>query len=253
MKRTTVLLYGVTNYLLGAGGLVYLIAFIFNLFAPVTVDSGEAGNPYIAAAIDIGLIALFGVQHSIMARPRFKQWIMKYIPHAAERSTFMLATAIVVLTIVLLWEPIPGVIWKIDDAAYYNTVLAVGLSGWALVFYSTFLINHFDLFGLRQVWLYFTGKPYTPLPFKLNALYKLIRHPIMTGIFIGSWFTPVMTVGHLVLSIGLSAYILIGVYYEERDLVRNFGDRYIQYMKSTAKFIPGFGRHSGDTAISNQA
>ena len=132
----------------------------------------------------------------------------------------------------------PHVLWQADNAMLYNTLLAIGLSGWAMVFYATFLINHFDLFGLRQVWLYFVGKEYTHLPFKLNALYRYIRHPIMTGVFIGIWFTPVMTAGHLVRALGMSTYIIIGVYHEEKDLIQVFGDRYQRYIRTTGKFFP---------------
>jgi steroid 5-alpha reductase family enzyme len=132
----------------------------------------------------------------------------------------------------------PTTVWQADSTAVYNTLLTVGLLGWALVFYSTFQINHFDLFGLRQVWLYFRGKPYTQLPFQVNGLYKVIRHPIMTGALIGIWATPVMTVGHLVFALVMSVYILIGVYHEEKDLIRAFGDKYRAYIRSTGKFIP---------------
>jgi len=238
MKKLLVLIYGITNYNLGSAALVYLIAFLFNLFVPYSIDSGEAGNAWLAAAINLGLITLFGLQHSIMARPAFKKRLARYLPAAAERSTFMLGAAVVTFALCLLWQPIPHVIWQADNAMLYNTLLAIGLSGWALVFYSTFLINHFDLFGLRQVWLYFVGKEYTHLPFKLNSLYRYIRHPIMTGVFIGIWFTPVMTVGHLLLALGMSTYIIIGVYHEEKDLIHAFGDRYLRYIRSTGKFLP---------------
>ena len=251
MKKLFVLLYGIINYALGASSLVYIIAFTFNLFVPFSIDSGEAGNAWIAAAVNTGLILLFGLQHSVMARPAFKQWLTRYLPQAAERSTFMLATAVVTYALCLLWQPMPQVIWQAETTATYNTLLAVGLGGWALVFYATFLINHFDLFGLRQVWLYFRGKEYTHLPFRLNSLYKYVRHPIMSGVFIGIWFTPVMTVGHLLFALGMSSYILIGVYHEEKDLVRNFGERYLSYIRSTAKFIPvpGKGRSHNKDAI----
>ncbi len=238
MKKLSVLLYGITNYNLGSLSLVYLIGFIFNLFVPFSIDSGEAGNVYLAAAINLGLITLFGLQHSIMARPAFKKRLARFLPEAAERSTFMLGAAVVTFALCLLWQPMPQVLWQADNTMLYNTLLGIGLSGWALVFYSTFLINHFDLFGLRQVWLYFVGKEYTHLPFKLNSLYRYIRHPIMSGVFIGIWFTPVMTVGHLLLALGLSTYIIIGVYHEEKDLMQMFGERYLRYIRSTGKFVP---------------
>ena len=238
MKKLSVLIYGIINYSLGSAALLYLIAFLFNLFVPFSIDSGEAGNVFAATAINLGLITLFGVQHSIMARPAFKERLTRYIPEAAERSTFMLATAVVTFTLCLLWQPLPHVLWQADNAGLYNSILAIGLSGWAMVFYATFLINHFDLFGLRQVWLYFVGKEYSHLPFKLNSLYRYVRHPIMTGVFIGIWFTPVMTAGHLLLALGLSTYIIIGVYHEEKDLIHVFGDRYLRYIRSTGKFFP---------------
>lgn len=243
MKKIFVLLYGVSNYLMGSAALVYLIAFLFNLFVPKSIDSGDTGNMMMAITINLGLITLFGLQHSIMARPAFKKQLTKTIPKAAERSTFMLGTAIVTFSLCLLWQPLPGVIWQAENTSLHNAILAIGLSGWVMVFYATFLINHFDLFGLRQVWLYFNDRQYTHLPFKLNSLYKYVRHPIMSGVFIGIWFTPVMTTGHLLLALGMSAYIFIGVYHEEKDLIKVFGDRYLKYIKSTARFFPYPGRN----------
>jgi len=238
MKKTVVFLYGITTYILGSAALVYLIAFLFNLYVPKSIDSGDAGNMTSAIIINLSLITMFGLQHSFMARPAFKKWLTNAIPKAAERSTFMLATAIITFTLCMLWQAMPAIAWQAENETLHNTLLAIGLGGWAMVFYATFLINHFDLFGLRQVWLYFNDKEYTHLPFKLNSLYKYIRHPIMSGIFIGMWFTPVMTIGHLLLALGMSAYIFIGVYHEEKDLIKVFGDRYLKYIKLTVKFIP---------------
>ena len=249
MKKLIVLTYGVINYNLGSMGLVALIAFLFNLIPANPyingIDAGESGNTALALSINVALIALFGLQHSVMARPRFKRWLTRTIPQYAERSTFMLATAIVAFALIVFWQPMPAMLWQADSTVAYNTLLTIGLLGWALVFYSTFQINHFDLFGLRQVWLYFRGKPYTQLPFQANGLYRVIRHPIMTGAFIGIWITPVMTVGHLVFALGMSLYILIGVYHEEKDLIRAFGDKYRAYIRSTGKFIPGRVRKGG--------
>ena len=245
MKRTITLVYGVVNYALGSGALVALIAFLFNLIPdnPVlsNIDALETTGFGKALAINIALIILFGLQHSVMARPRFKKWLTAHIPHAAERSTYMMATGVVTFALIVLWQPMHAIVWQAESNIAWNTLLAVGLGGWALVLYATFLINHFDLFGLRQVWLYFTGKEYTQLPFKLTSLYRYIRHPIMTGAFIGIWVTPVMTVGHMVFTLGMSAYILIGVYHEEKDLLRAFGERYRQYRENTGRFLPVFG------------
>lgn len=242
MKKSIVLIYGITNYIFGSTSLIFLIAFLFNLMPSSNylagIDGGTSNNLLSALVINLGLISLFGLQHSIMARPRFKKWLSEFIPEAAERSTFMMATAVVVFSLCFLWQPMPAVIWQAENTVLYYSLFITGLSGWTLVFYSTFLINHFDLFGLRQVWLYFRGKEYTHLPFQLNSLYRYVRHPIMTGVFIGIWFSPVMTVGHLLFSLGMSIYIMIGVYHEEKDLITLFGNRYLSYIRSTNKFIP---------------
>ena len=241
MKSLLTLIYGIVNYVLGAASLVYLVAFLFNLYVPLSIDSGTPENPLIAAVINLALIILFGLQHSVMARPAFKQWLTRRIPKSMERSTYIGMTAMVTFSLCLLWQPMTSVIWHAQDTTVYNLLLALGLGGWALVFYATFLINHFDLFGLRQVWLAFKGQEYTELNFKVHSLYKYIRHPIQTGAFIGIWVTPAMTAGHLLFAIGMSVYILIGVYYEEKDLVKAFGRRYIDYMQSTARFFPFSG------------
>ena len=242
MKKLLVLLYGITNYNFGSAALVCLIAFLFNLIPANPylngIDAGETNDYILSITINLFLIALFGFQHSVMARPRFKRWISLHIPEAAERSTFMLATAVITVALCLFWQPLPSIVWAAENTVLYNSLLGIGLSGWALVFYATFLINHFDLFGLRQVWLYFRGEEYTQLPFQLNSLYRYVRHPIMSGVFIGIWFTPIMTVGHLIFATGMSLYILIGVYHEEKDLISAIGDRYLRYMKQTARFFP---------------
>lgn len=242
MKKITVLVYGVINYLAGSIALIALIGFVLNLLPenPLlpNIDAAATTSPSLALFINLGLIVLFGVQHSVMARRSFKQRLARWVSPSAERSTFMLATAFVVFLLISRWQPMPATIWKIDGGPAFQLLLAVGLAGWTLVFYSTFLINHFDLFGLRQVWLYFRGKPYTQVPFQLSSLYRYVRHPIMTGVFLGVWFTPVMSVGHLVFALGMSAYILIGVAHEERDLIHAFGECYLTYCSDTGRFLP---------------
>lgn len=241
MKRTAILLYGLLGYLLGVAALAYLVLFLFNLGVARTVDSGRAGNAALAVLVDLGLIALFGLQHSVMARRPFKAWLTRFLPAAAERATYMLATAVVTFALCLAWQPLPQPLWQVHHALGHKLLLVAGLGGWGLVLYASFLINHFDLFGLRQVWLAFTGKAYTPVPFKSEGLYKVMRHPIQAGVLLGVWVTPSMTVGHLVLALGMTIYVLIGVYHEEQDLVRDFGARYRQYMKDTGKFWPAVG------------
>ena len=238
VKRIGILLYGLSSYLIGVAALVYLIAFLFNLYVPKTIDSGLGGNAIGAMLVDIGLIALFGLQHSIMARRSFKLWLTKMIPPASERSTYMLMTALVTFTLCLTWKNVQGNLWQVDDPFFSNILLGIGLAGWGLVLFSTFMINHFDLFGLRQVWLYFIKREYTDVPFKAVGLYRYIRHPIMTGVLVGTWITPSMTAGHLVFALGMSVYALIGVHHEEKDLIREFGEKYIQYTQATGRFLP---------------
>ena len=243
MKKSFVLFFGVVAYVLGSGALVYLIAFLFNLVPENPwlggIDGQGSASVPAAVLLNLVLIAFFGVQHSLMARSRFKRWIRRYIPEAAERSTYLVATAVAVLVLCVLWQPIGGVVWQANHTVIHYGLMAAGLGGWLLVLYSTFLINHFDLFGLRQAWLYFRDSAYTPLEFRKKGLYRWIRHPIMTGAFIGIWLTPVMTYGHLLFAAGMSLYIFIGVYYEERDLIRTFGARYLHYIHKTGKFFPG--------------
>lgn len=238
IKRTAVLLYGAIGYLLGVASLLYLIAFLFNLAVPKTIDSWSSAGGLAAALVDLALIALFGLQHSVMARRGFKTRLARVLPPAAERSTYMLATALVIFALCLAWQSLPGVVWQAGQPLLRHGLVAVGLAGWALVLVSTFLIDHFDLFGLRQVWLHYTGRDYKPLPFKAVGLYRYVRHPIMTGVLIGVWVTPSMTTGHLLFALGMTAYVLVGVHHEEADLVRAFGARYRQYMRSTGRFLP---------------
>ncbi|MBI1424459.1 MAG: isoprenylcysteine carboxylmethyltransferase family protein [Gammaproteobacteria bacterium] len=249
MKRTAILFYGTANYLLGVAALVYLIAFLFNLYVPKTIDSGMSVNGGLAALADVGLIALFGLQHSIMPRRGFKSRLLRIVPAAAERSTYMLVTALATFSLCLFWQPLPARIWQVANPLVSQVLLGIGLAGWGLVLVSTFLINHFDLFGLRQVWLQFVKREYTPLPFKTVALYRYVRHPIMTGVFVGIWVTPSMTVGHLLFALGMSIYILIGVYHEEKDLIREFGDKYRRYSQATGRFVPVWNSPSRLTGI----
>lgn len=238
MKRIAVLLYSLINYLFGVAALLYLIAFLCNLCVPKSIDSGVPGDKLPAIFIDLGLMVLFGLQHSIMARHGFKSWLACFVEPAIERSTFLLATTLVTFALCLLWQPLPVVIWQANNATVSHGMLAIGLAGWVLLLVATFLVDHFHLFGLRQAWLYLVGRDASPLPFKTVWLYRYIRHPIMTGAFIGIWFTPVLTVGHLLIALGLSAYIFVGVYYEERDLIMAFGQKYQEYMRVTGKFLP---------------
>ena len=235
--RLPVLAYGVTTYALFQVVFLYLIAFVVNL-VPYSVDRGVAAPVTTAVAIDVALIVLFAVQHTIMARGPFKAWLTRYIPEPAERSTFVLVTCLVLIPLYVFWRPIPTVVWDVEATALRAAVWAVCGAGWLLLLVATFMVDHFDLFGLRQVWLHFRGRPYTPPPFMTRGAYRYVRHPIMVGILIGFWVTPTMTVGHLLFAAGFTVYIWMGLRFEERDLVRHLGDAYRRYQEIVPKLLP---------------
>ncbi len=238
MKKTLYLLYGIICYIAFFGTILYAIGFVGNLVVPKTIDSEPQVSLIQAILINASLLLLFALQHSIMARPAFKQWWTRIIPTALERSSFVLLSSLCLMLLMWQWQPIGGVVWSIDNSFAKTILFILYLTGWGLVFVSTFLINHFDLFGLRQVWLYFTGKPYTALPFRLPAMYKLVRHPLYLGFIIAFWSTPVMTISHLLFSILTTGYILTAIQFEERDLLTHFGDKYREYKKWAPMLIP---------------
>ena len=238
MIRLAILLYSTVAYATFLGAFLYLIAFVANLPVPRTVDVGPLASPLAAVLGNLALVALFGLQHSVMARPAFKGWLTRAIPPAMERSTFVLAASLVLVLLFWAWRPLPATIWR-ADGGLATALLAASALGWGVVLLSTFLINHFDLFGLRQAWLHFVQRPLTPLPFRTTLLYRLVRHPIMLGFLIAFWFTPHMTAGHLLFATAMTAYILIGIRHEERDLVQALGPAYAAYRRETPAFIPG--------------
>jgi protein-S-isoprenylcysteine O-methyltransferase Ste14 len=221
MKRFAIFLYGVGSYAVFFATFLYAIAFVGNFpLVPRSID----GIPQMAfgnaLVINMLLLAVFAIQHSVMARPAFKAWWTRIIPQAAERSTYVLLSSLALIALFYFWQPMGGVIWQVENRSGQLPLLAGFGFGWALVLYSTFLINHFDLFGLRQVWLQLLGKPYTALPFKTPAAYKLVRHPLYLGWFFAFWCTPQMTATHLLFAGLTSVYILIGIFLEERDLIQ---------------------------------
>jgi methanethiol S-methyltransferase len=238
MNRFAILLYSVAAYGVFLGVFLYLIAFVANIPVPRSIDAGPVADPTSAALVDVALIALFGLQHSVMARPAFKRWFTRAVPPAMERSTFVLASSLVLVLLFWLWRPLPATLWQ-TQGGVASAMLAASATGWGIVLLSTFLINHFDLFGLRQAWLHFARQPLAALPFRTTLLYRLVRHPIMLGFLIAFWFTPHMTVGHLLFAAGMTAYILIGVRHEERDLVQALGPDYATYRRETPAFFPG--------------
>ena len=238
MKTLLSWIYGLGAYLAGFVALLFFIGFCVGVLAPVNVDSGGAVSPGWALLVDSGLIALFGVQHSVMARRGFKAWITRHVPRHLERSTYLVATTLVLGALIAFWQPLPGRLWKVEEGWLAGTLTGIALGGWGLVLLTTFLINHADLFGLRQVWLNARGLSYTPVEFKAPWLYRWVRHPMQLGVLIGLWFTSSMTFSHLLLAGGMTAYVLIGLLYEERDLVRQFGERYRAYQHSTPRLMP---------------
>ena len=238
VKRLGVLSYGLLGYLIGCTGLFWLILG-FGGLVPVGLSAFQTQTLAVSLLVNIGLIALFGLQHSLMARPAFKQWIKRLIPEAAERSTFMLMSGIVSIIAIYFWQPLPGTVWKVESTALQWLMWSAYAVAWAYLLLASFVTNHFELMGLRQVYLYFCNKPYFALPFTKKLMYRYSRHPMMLGFLIGMWSVPVMGLAQMIMAIALSLYIFIGLYFEERDLTKQFGDVYRQYKKEIARFIPG--------------
>jgi len=209
---------------------------------PTHVDKGMSGTLGVSLIIDIGLIALFGVQHSVMARPRFKAAWTKILPAAMERSVYCLATAIGLLLIFAFWHPIDGGLWSVGNPALRMVFWAVFFLGWGILFISTWLLNHFELFGLAQAWQHFRGTQAAPPQFKTPLFYKMVRHPIYLGFFLGLWATPDMTYSHVLMAGLFTIYIVIGIGYEEKDLLVEFGEVYAEYRSKVGSFLPGIGK-----------
>lgn len=239
MGRIGVFMYGITSYALFFAVFLYLVGFNADLWVPKSVSSGTPGAWPSALAVNLGLLLLFGIQHSVMPRPGFKRWITGLIPTSAERSTYVLATSVVLIALFVWWQPLPGQVWSAPAGAITNLLWAVQGVGWGLVLLSTFLTNHFDLFGLRQVWLALVRRSYTPVPFREILLYRWVRHPMMLGLFIAFWSVPQMSLGHLLFSAGMSVYILIGVHFEEAGLREELGQPYRDYAQRTGRYLPG--------------
>jgi len=238
MTRYLSFAYGVVCYALFLAVFLYLVGFINDVPGMKGVSSGEPGPIGAALAINLGLIALFGVQHSVMARAGFKRWLTAFVPRPVERSSYVLATNLVLIATYVYWQPIAGQVWKVEEPMAAMALYVLGGLGWLMVLISTFLTQHFDLFGLRQVWLNLVRKSYTPVAFKEHYFYRSIRHPMMTGLFIAFWATPNMTVSHLLFSLGMSLYVFIGVHFEEKGLREEIGQPYRDYAARTGRFLP---------------
>ena len=237
LGRTAVLAYGVFSYGIFLATFLYLIGFVGSGIVPKTIDSGATAPALESVLVNVGLLALFAIQHTIMARSRFKRWFTTIIPESIERSTFVLVSSLLLVAMVWLWRPMPEMIWHIEGAVGI-ALYAVSGVGWGIALLSTFLIDHFDLFGLKQTFFYATGRTYQGPRFRERLLYKVCRHPLMLGFLIAFWFTPIMTVGHLLFAAVVTAYVLLALKIEEATLIEIHGAEYESYRKRVRMLIP---------------
>lgn len=244
MSRIFTFFYGAVAYLVFLVAILYGVGFISGFAVPKTIDDGAAFPLAEAIAVNLLLLTMFAVQHSAMARRWFKGWWLQYASASVERSTFVLLASLVLLLLFWQWRPMPQAVWSVGNPTLAAALLGFGLFGWFLVFASTFMINHFELFGLHQAVNQLVGRAMPPMRFKTPMLYKIVRHPIYLGFIIAFWSTPTMTAGHLLFSAVATAYLFLGIALEERDLIALFGDEYRRYRKRVAMIIPFLGRSS---------
>jgi methanethiol S-methyltransferase len=254
MARIGVFFYGLLSYALFLAVFVYGLGFIGGFVTPTMLDGTPHRSLGVALAINLGLLAAFALQHSGMARPAFKRWWTRIVSPAAERSTYVLVSSIAMVALFAWWEPIGGVIWQAPEGLARTAIIALYLAGWLLLLYTTFLIDHFDLFGLKQVWRYLTGQGYRPPQFHTPSLYRVVRHPLYIGWLTIFWAAPTMTTAHLIFALMTTAYILVAIRLEERDLVSAFGAEYSAYRQSTPMLIPRLSPQRRPAVVSgNQA
>jgi protein-S-isoprenylcysteine O-methyltransferase Ste14 len=238
MLRFTAFLFGAVAYLTFLFTILYAIGFVSGLVVPKTIDTGVKSSNFVSLAVNLALMSLFAVQHSVMARKGFKQWWTQFIPKPVERSTYVLFASLTLLLLFWQWRPMPAIVWHIEEPEMAATIAVLSFGGWVLVFTSTFLINHFELFGLHQVANNLAGRQMPTPIFRTPFLYNFVRHPIYLGFIIAFWAAPVMTVGHLLFAAVTTAYIFVGILLEERDLIDMFGDEYRRYKQRVSMLLP---------------
>lgn len=242
MPSISVFIYGVISYLIFFATFLYAFGFVTGFATPTTLDGAPRAPFMHALLINVGLLTLFAIQHSVMARQWFKDWLTHHIPKLAERPTYVLMSSLALIALFAFWEPIGGTVWLIEDPLLAGLLFWLGVAGWATVLVTTFLINHFDLFGLRHAWLALKGRVYTPIRFRTPGPYKLVRHPLYVGWLMAFWATPHMGVSHLLFAVVVTAYILVAIRFEERDLMREHGYTYRLYRKQVGMLFPRLGR-----------
>jgi protein-S-isoprenylcysteine O-methyltransferase Ste14 len=238
MQRLLIFIYGLVAYALFVVVFLYAMGFVTGFVVPKSIDDGQTGSILTAVLVNVSILAAFAIQHTIMARPAFKRWWTRIIPKPAERSTFVLIASAILLVLFWQWRPHTSVVWHIDEPWLRGLLHGVSLLGFGIVLYASFLIDHFDLFGLRQVYLHLRGREYKHHPFMERSLYRVIRHPLMAGFLIAFWSTPTMTTGHLLFAGVTTAYIIFGIIIEERDLLKILGDDYRRYRRRTPALVP---------------
>lgn len=238
MKRWSYLAYGLAMYVLFLAVYAYFAGFVGNFLVPKSIDSPVTSAAAPAVAINLLLVGVFAVQHSVMARPAFKRWWTRIVPQPIERSTYLLAANLVTMLLIWQWRPIDTVVWDVQQPVARTVLWVLFAAGWLSVPVVSLLINHFDLFGLRQVWLHFQGRPYTPLPFRTPLAYAHVRHPLYLGWALAFWATPTMTLGHLLFAGSLTVYMVLAAVVEESDLIAHFGHHYHQYRQHVPMFVP---------------
>lgn len=246
--RSFIFLYGIASYAVFLVSFLYAIGFVGNLWAPKSIDTGGGGSLVEALVIDALLLGIFAIQHSVMARPAFKRWWTRIIPHESERSTFVLVASLLLLLLYWQWRPITTPVWQVADDAGRIALTAVFWLGWAIVLFSTFLINHFNLFGLQQVFAALRNRELPDPEFRVPLLYKLVRHPIMLGFLLAFWATPDMTAGHLLFAAMTTGYILVALQLEEHDLIKLFGRAYEEYRQRVPMLVPFLPKRGASTS-----